>query len=457
MIRARCLIISVGASPIIVPPLLLALQCETGLDAVVGQTPGADAVDDTADVVLLVIDSPGTPGSLAMIDQLMVRNPASAIVVVGKDLNRQSMLTMLAAGVADFITWPCSGDEIVARVQRVLGHLPASLSRRSARACDPRLKNMIGDSPAFAKQLEQIPAVAGCDIDVLILGETGTGKEVFAQAVHYLSRRASRPWVAVNCGAIPTELMESELFGHVRGAYTNAHGARDGLVAEAEGGTLLLDDVDCLPLAAQSKLLRFLQEREYRPLGANRVRNADVRIIASTNRRLSDLCAKGLFRQDLYYRLNVLSLALPALRDRREDIAILARHFAALAAKRFGRGAIGISQAAMRKLLCHDWPGNVRELQHAIERAVLMASGAAVDEADIELGAGDAPLLKDASFRAAKARVVEQFERSFIEQRLLECDGNVTHAAREAHKNRRAFFQLMRKHSIEPDRFRSSK
>jgi DNA-binding NtrC family response regulator len=243
----------------------------------------------------------------------------------------------------------------------------------------------------------------------------------------------------------------------VRGAYTNAHGAREGLVAEAEGGTLLLDDVDCLPLAAQSKLLRFLQEREYRPLGSNRVKRADLRVIASTNRDLRDLCAKGLFRQDLYYRLNVLSLTLPPLRERREDIALLARHFAAVAGKRFGRPGVSVGQATLRKLMSHDWPGNVRELQHAIERAVLMASRNAIDDVDLQLTEAAAAADTPASFRAAKARVVEQFERTFIEQRLLECGGNVTHAARDARKNRRAFFELMRKHSIEPERYRSAK
>ena len=457
MIRARCQIVDAAASPFIANALSQSLQADGGFDVRLGRL--LDSFDDDPDcesVVLVIVGQQSAEQDAKAVEQCIANYHGTPTVAVGEALSRQRMVKLLVAGAADFIAWPCSADELVTRAQRVLGNLPRP-APNTPMPRDARLKNILGESPAFTKQLEQIPLIASCDVDVLILGETGTGKEVFAQAIHYLSCRASRPWVAVNCGAIPTELMESELFGHVRGAYTNAHGARDGLVAEAEGGTLLLDDVDCLPLAAQSKLLRFLQEREYRPLGSNRVKHADLRVIASTNRNLRDLCAKGLFRQDLYYRLNVLSLTLPALRERREDVALLGRHFATLAGRRFGRPAVGIGHAAVRKLLSHDWPGNVRELQHTIERAVLMTTSAVIDECDVQLADVRVAGAAEASFRAAKARVVEQFERSFIEQRLLERDGNVTQAARDARKNRRAFFELMRKHSIEPERFRSSK
>ena len=458
MIRANCQIVDAAASSVIAIELSQTLSADGRFDVRAAPTAHTDASSaDHPKLVLVVVSSQSASESPDIVKRVLAEQPLSQVVVVGEALGRQVMVTLLAAGAADFVAWPCSVDELLARMQRVLGDLPRAGVRSPSQLRDARLKNIIGESAVFSRQVDQIPLFAGCDVDVLILGETGTGKEIFAQAIHYLSGRASRPWVAVNCGAIPTELMESELFGHVRGAYTNAHGARDGLVAEAEGGTLLLDDVDCLPLAAQSKLLRFLQEREYRPLGSNRVKHADLRVIASTNRNLRDQCAQGLFRQDLYYRLNVLSLSLPALRQRREDIAMLARHFASTAGRRFARPGISIGQAALRKLLCHDWPGNVRELQHAIERAVLMATGSVIDERDIELADADTTVAAEASFRVAKAKVVEQFERSFIEQRLLQCDGNVTHAARDAHKNRRAFFALMRKHSIEPDRFRSSK
>ncbi len=290
---------------------------------------------------------------------------------------------------------------------------------------------------------------------MLILGETGTGKELCAQAIHYLSPRAAHPCVAVNCGAIPLDLVESELFGHLKGAFTNAHNARDGLVAEAEGGTLFLDDIDCLPLAAQAKLLRFLQEREYRPLGAARVRRADVRVIAASNHQLPAMAARGEFRQDLFYRLNVLNLELPPLRNRREDIAPLSLHFISRFARQFGRAVTGLTPAALHRLMTHDWPGNVRELEHVIERAVLLAPATVLTERDVAVGGTSEPADAE-SFRAAKARVVQDFERGRIEQLLTAHAGNVTHAAAAARKNRRAFIALMQKYRIVPERFRAS-
>jgi DNA-binding NtrC family response regulator len=240
----------------------------------------------------------------------------------------------------------------------------------------------------------------------------------------------------------------------VKGACTTAHTARDGLVREAEGGTLFLDDVDCLPPAAQSKLLRFLQGGEYRPVGSNTLMRADVRVIAASN-CLSTLALQGRFRQDLYFRLNVLNLSLPPLRERREDIPVLALHFTHRFARQFNRAVGALTPGALRKLMVHAWPGNVRELQHVIERAVLMSSGPAllVDDIDIDLGHSPAQVPEE-SFRSAKARVIDNFERGYLEQLLAAYRGNVTHAARAAKKDRRAFFELMRKHRVAPDRFR---
>ncbi len=331
----------------------------------------------------------------------------------------------------------------------------------SALAADPRLRHFIGRNEAFVRELARLPVYARSDAGVLILGETGTGKEVCAQAVHRLSPRAGRPWVAVNCGALPTELIESELFGHAKGAFTTAHMSRSGLVAEAEGGSLFLDDIDCLPVPAQVKLLRFLQEREYRPVGATTVRRADVRVIAASNLRLPKMVERGEFRGDLFFRLNVLLLQLPALRDRRDDIAALARHFLGRFAATHGCRVTGLAPSALERLFLHDWPGNVRELEHVIERAVLLSHGPLLDAADLDLPVAPAPsagsrgLIRTVeSFRAAKGRVVQQFERSYIEHLLAICRGNVTQAAQQAGKNRRAFFELMRKHAIEAARFR---
>lgn len=320
------------------------------------------------------------------------------------------------------------------------------------------MQQLVGGSAAFKEQVERAARIASCDARVLITGETGTGKELFAQAIHYSSARASRPCVAVNCGAIPSELAESELFGHVRGAYTSAHQTRRGLVAEAEGGTLFLDDVDCLSLSTQAALLRLLQEGEFRAVGSNQLQRCDIRVIAASNRKLLEAARRGEFRIDLYYRLSVLRLALPTLQERRDDIVPLALHFV----RRFSNPSSGQSKGlgadAVRKLMAHDWPGNVRELQHVIERAVLMATGPTISASDIDIDvecteSSRHKALVD-SFQAAKAMMIERFERDYIEQLLVNSGGNVTHAAFAAKKNRRAFFALMRKYDIDANRFR---
>lgn len=383
--------------------------------------------------------------------------PSTAIVVVASGLDDARFARLLAVGIHDFVTLPLQPDELLARVRRALGLVSCDTrtTRTRSPSIDPRLQHFIGSHPSFMAQVAKLPTLAGCDASVLLLGETGTGKEVCAQAIHYLSARASRPWVAINCGAMPTELVENELFGHVKGAYTTAHAPRSGLVREAEGGTLFLDDVDCLPLSAQAKLLRFVQEREYRAVGSNHVQHADVRIIAASNLRLPKMVARGEFRQDLFFRLNVLTLELPALRDRADDIPALALHFMRHFSERHGRHVTTLTPAAIDKLLAHDWPGNVRELQHAMERAVLLAPGPTLSADDVEIagsntGGNDAA----STFSSAKAKVVRQFERGYIERVLANCGGNVTRAAEQAGKDRRAFFELMKKHEISASRFR---
>lgn len=404
--------------------------------------------------IVLVAQEASPQLACEQIRLLRSEHPSVALFVATPHVGAEHLDALFDAGICDFVSLPVAEQELLARVHRSQStRLPAPPSDPAP--CD-RLRCFIGSSPNFARQIAKLKVFAACDAGVLIIGETGTGKEICAQAMHYLSARADRPWVAVNCGAIPTELIEDELFGHVKGAYTTAHASRSGLVSEAEGGTLFLDDIDCLPLAAQAKLLRFLQEREYRAVGSNKVQRADVRVIAASNLQLSQLAMRGLFRQDLYFRLNVLSLHLPPLRERTEDIRPLALHFIERFATQCKRPLRGLSQIALQRLINHTWPGNVRELQHVIERAVLLAQNSLLTAADIELGDHSRSALSPNSFQAAKAQVVQQFERGFIEQLLAEHAGNVTHAALAAQKNRRAFFALMRKHNIQPQRFRPS-
>jgi DNA-binding NtrC family response regulator len=282
---------------------------------------------------------------------------------------------------------------------------------------------------------------------VLISGETGTGKEVCARAIHYLSARAAKPFLAVNCGAIPVELIENELFGHERGAYTDAGTSQRGVIAEAESGTLFLDEIDCLPLLAQVKLLRFLQEKEFRPLGASKTVKASVRVIAATNTNLEEAILQGKLRRDLYYRINILPLLLPPLRQRPEDILLLARHFLEKYANEFAKPAPELSTEVLQILRGYTWPGNVRELEHTIERAVALTDNEILSAAEVF----QAPVTLQTphrSFQAAKERVVAQFEKDYLIEILLRHQGNISEAAQAAGKNRRAFGQLLRKHGI---------
>ena len=456
MARTRCLIVEAGRSPRLASEAEQALRTHVGFDPqrLEAQCDEFNSIEDGA-AVLVAFDATQPSLGTDLCCRIKARKPGSATIALVDGAQRTSMVDALSFGASDFIAFPCTHDEIVTRVQRALGQVPTRISTPTRNlGVHPRIKGIVGQSEAIVKSLTQIPLLASCDAGLLILGETGTGKEVFAQAVHYVSARASKPWVAVNCGAIPVELLESELFGHVKGAFTTAHCARQGLVPEAEGGTLFLDDVDCLPMSAQAKLLRFLQELEYRPVGSNRVVRADVRVIASSNRSLEQLSADGSFRQDLFYRLNVLAMTLPPLRERRDDIGLLANHFTTAAARKFARPVSSISPQAFGKLVRHDWPGNVRELQHVMDRAVLLANDNLIRETDLDVGEVASRSSTDASFRSSKARVVDAFERGFIRDRLTACAGNVSHAAREAGKDRRAFFELMRKHSIQPEQFR---
>ena len=467
---SRCLLASSGASRDAMGEVASAIAADGNISAVQmnardagGNDDGGDGDDVACDVIVLVTGGAGDfDRLLGRIEAWRRGLPAVPIIVIlgGLYLDDVRFAQLLAAGIHDFVTLPLQPSELLARLRRALGPVVACEAQAKPPAIvDPRLRHFIGSHPSFVTQVAKLPTLAGCDASVLVLGETGTGKEVCAQAIHYLSARASRPWVAINCGAMPTELVENELFGHVKGAYTTAHAPRSGLVREAEGGTLFLDDVDCLPLSAQVKLLRFVQEREYRAVGSNHVQHADVRIIAASNLRLPQMVARGEFRQDLFFRLNVLTLELPALRDRADDIPALALHFMRHFSERHGRHVSTLTAATIDKLLAHEWPGNVRELQHAMERAVLLAPGPTLSPEDVEIAgssSSSSPRSSDAAstFSSAKAKVVRQFERGYIERVLANCGGNVTRAAEAAGKDRRAFFELMRKHEISASRFR---
>ncbi len=445
--------------------------------------PGSDLGDALAEILV----RPGSRsfkvirerGGLRELPRRAEQSSADAVVVVHEEgwqgleqtalaaLNRpvlaalpaaspRRLIDLLKRGYTDFILAPASREQVVPRLWRCLGH--ARRRQGSVQRVTERLglKRLIGCSPAFLAQTEKLPVVAGCDAGVLLTGDTGTGKEVFAHTIHYLSPRCRRPFVPVNCGAIPLELVENELFGHARAAFTGADSARPGLIEEASGGTLFLDELDSLPQAAQVKLLRFLQEKEVRRLGSARTRHFDVRVIAATNAEIDAALDQGRLRRDLYYRINVIAFHLPRLKDRVEDIPLLAQHFLERAAREYDRPLTGFSRGAMARLLEHDWPGNVRELAHIVQRAVVISQ----DAERIRRRAVDLPAAVDAdsaeSFREAKARMVASFEKRYVEKMLAAHCGNISHAAAAAKKNRRAFWELIRKYQVDAGRFRSA-
>jgi len=313
---------------------------------------------------------------------------------------------------------------------------------------------VIGDSPVFRQALHKVNLLAKSKAAVVISGETGSGKELLARAIHYQSARLSRPFIPVNCGALPDELFENELFGHVKGAYTNASSAEKGLIAEADGGTLFLDEVDTLSPAAQVKLLRFLQRGEYRPLGSSKSMVADVRVISATNTDLGRLVETKAFREDLHYRLNVLSLSIPPLRQRGTDILKLASHFVNVYAREQGRETPRFSDEALRQFLEYRWPGNVRELESVIQRAIVLQDAEILTPEDFALPCVESPRSEAALFRKGKSLAIGQFERNSIAKLLAAHGGNISQAAKAAGKDRRSFQRLVSKYSLDRKSFK---
>ncbi len=367
---------------------------------------------------------------------------------------------------ADVCFWPCTKQELEYRIAWLCSRFPYPVKTPELER-DLLKLNFIGSSPAFSSVVEKIRKFAHCDASVLIEGETGTGKELAARALHYFGPRKSHPFVPVNCGALPENLIENELFGHRRGAYTDARTDQSGLVAQAQGGTLFLDEVDALTPSSQASLLRFLQNFDYRPLGGERTEQADLRIIAASNQPITQLVERNLFRGDLYYRINIISLQMPALWERRSDIPALTRHFLGRFRQQYGKTNKYLTPPSLQALETRDWPGNIRELENYLHRAFIMSDGDTIqldpdsdpcalwDDA-IDIDSVPNGELGEPNFATAKAKVVEEFERRYLKRLLAETGGNVSQAARFAGKERRAFGKLLRKHRIDRHHFAKS-
>lgn len=377
-------------------------------------------------------------------------HPAPVIALTDSaDVDR--IVELLDRGISDFVICPFTREDVLPRALRLVNR-NRTLDTAERLAQKLAMNRMIGGSEPLKALLKNMPNVARCDAAVLISGETGTGKELFARSLHYLSPRADRPFVPVNCGAIPVELAENEFFGHERGAYTGADTSQHGLIYEADGGTLFLDEIDCLSAQAQVKLLRFLQEKEYRAVGSRKTRSADVRVTAALNVEPEEAVQSGKLRKDLYYRLNVIEFRIPTLRERREDIPALTAHFIEKYAAEFEKTCDGISPDALSSLMQYAWPGNIRELEHVIQRAVVLTEHRLIGRSDLLIPHSTETFPQ--SFGATKAAVIENFERSYILKLLRIYNGNITRAAEAAHKHRRAFWQLIRKHHIDARSFK---
>lgn len=358
----------------------------------------------------------------------------------------------------EFAGWPCTEEELRYRLHRLAMKSCGAVCSSCTDPGDELLDvNIVGVSQLLRGAVRTIYKLARCDAPVLVAGETGTGKELAARGIHYNSSRRDAPFIPVNCGALPESLAENELFGHERGAYTHASGSQSGMVAQAEGGTLFLDEVHCLGPQTQAALLRFLEDGRYRPLGSGTDRFADVRVIAACNEDLATLAKQGRFRPDLFYRLEVLSLTLPALRERPEDIAPLAEHFLQLLRTQYQEPGKHLAPETLATLQRYRWPGNVRELDNRLHRAFVLADQAAIGPRDVfddHVPPPESPhtLPGEPSFagpfQQEKAAVIEAFERRYLQWVITEAQGNVSLAARRAGKERRALAKLLKKHGV---------
>ena len=400
---------------------------------------------------MLAVAVPLLPPAIAFLDWLRnQKTPLPMIIVFPADAE-PSVIRMASQVADDFMLWPVHQPELKHRISRLLGTAGRdTLSTVERLTVEMGMNQLVGVEETFTRIVDKIPLIARTEAPVLITGETGTGKEMCARAIHFLSKRRAYPFIPVDCGALPDHLFENEVFGHVRGAYTDARNDQKGLAAMADRGTLFLDEVDSLSVPAQAKLLRFLQEKTYKPLGSDSFSHADVNVIAASNRDLEFCVAAKQFRADLFFRLNVLRLHLPPLRERRRDIGPLSTHFLRNLVPSLGRKVL--SPAAIRRLSLYDWPGNVRELFNALHRAALFSEGPTILPSHISFGGNTSESSADASpetFREARSRAIEIFERSFVEDALRKHSGNVTHAALEARQDRRVFGRLLKKYSID--------
>jgi DNA-binding NtrC family response regulator len=445
------------------PRVLVVDKLAATRDAIAEALPEHDvawASRDAATAQVRTAGAAGTPFDIVVLEGEPAPNPwlvrelssggARVVVIAG---GAEAIAAASRCGAADIISRPFVAGELAFRVARALPVDTRGEKRR------PRKSDVLIGSGAWIKELyDRIAMVAATDVTVAIFGESGTGKELVARTIHNSSPRHDAPFVVVNCAAIPEALLEDELFGHVRGAFTDATRDREGLLAAAHSGTLFLDEIGELPQPLQAKLLRVLQSHEFRRIGDDQDRRVDVRIITATNRDLDQLVARGGFRQDLYYRINVFPMHLPPLRERPDDIALLVHHFVQKYRARLGKPLDGVSPGALARLAAYDFPGNVRELENKIHQAMVVASGPTIEDQDLALPSATSVARSrvdlDRPFRELKQQAIDAFERTYLTELLRVHRGNLAQAARAAGMDRKNLWSLVERHALDRARFK---
>ncbi len=404
---------------------------------------------DPPQVLVSDVRLPGKDG-LALFEEIRSTHPALLVILLTAHGTIPDAVQATSRGVFGYLTKPFDSRVLLEKIEQAL-QLSSSVATVAPGEDSLWREGIVFRSAAMAELLEEARMVAASEASILIRGESGTGKEVLARAIHRASPRATAPFIAINCGAIPELLLESELFGHVKGAFTGASTSRAGLIQTANGGTLFLDEIGDMPLPLQVKLLRMLQERAVRPVGANQSEPVDVRILSATHRDLEIAMRQGEFREDLYYRLDVVTLTLPRLEDRREDIPLLASHFVQQVASKYGKkGISGFAPEALELLATAAWPGNVRQLYNVVEQCCALTATPLIPLPMVQR-ALRVPAMEALSYADAKQR----FERKYLVQLLKLTDGNVADAARIADRNRTEFYRLLQKHGLTPSMFRA--
>jgi two-component system NtrC family response regulator len=416
---------------------------------------------ETVDVLLLDLKMPGVDG-IEILREAKHVNPEIVAIIITGYATVDSAVEAMKLGAYDYISKPFTADELLLRVDKALEKrklVSENIYLRQELKEKYRFSNIIGKTKIMHEIFTIVEKVADTDSTILIRGQSGTGKELIARAIHHNSRRKERKFIAVDCGALPETLLESELFGHVKGSFTGAIVTKPGLLEVANGGTFFLDEVGDLSTGIQAKLLRVLQEKEFRPVGGVRNIKVDVRLIAATNKNLEKMIEEGKFREDLFYRLNIVPIYLPLLKDRKEDIPLLTQYFLKAASLKQNKKIKGIAPEAMNMLVEYDWPGNVRELENSIERLVIMTDGEVIRPEHLPVNIKGARVcidvkapLSNVELKKMKKQLrneaVSNIERAFLVEILSKNDWNVTKSARAAGMKRQNFQSLMRKYRI---------